>query len=979
MNQDKTQQIQQQIQTQDQNQAPYSINGVSYNQQQYYMIMQQQQHPNFYHQNIQQQSPQSMAVMQQMQQQNMPMQNMAMQNMAMQNIPMQNMAMQNMAMQNMAMQNMAMQNMPMQNMQIQQLQSTLLQKDGQISRQDQKIKENEAEIEKLQKKLEEKETELKKIKKDSKSQIDGLNTKLEEKNDEIKNNDQRIIRLQKEKTDIQNNITKELNNKIAVLEKELIQKEDEILSQKSTINRLEQQNQFLNGKQPDIERQFKQSNEQFDAEKKKNQQALKLQREQYEVVIKKLNEDLEQQQQQIEQLSNQQEKEHKSFMDARDEITKLQQRLQNLQKDLKIKDESINNLETRVKDLKFQFEQEQQKLKTSQEMVTQLQEQQGKLNQEYRKYIENLQSNTKPDNKSKQEFEKNLQQLQNGIQNNIQQKQQQMQILEEQKKKEYEDNKIKQKQFQEQRDYQKKQENKLIKEMLMKRTKESLEEFGKLDICYVVDCTKSMEPYIEQARSCVRESLKIIKQQTNRDTIMSSIAFYDMEQKPPGGYHQFTFSNNVQDFEKFITSVPIVGGQDPPEDVKGALQQMIDKLKWMNKFKIAILITDCPCHGKRYHNMVNDCHPQDDIEEMLYRLIDQQIVLIGFNLNQKTIQMYEEFKKIYEKKNASDLFLYVDVAGLSVNQLAEKMAKSLGNASVNATQVKSSGTKTKNPQQQKERPKNKDGAMEALCKQGDFYNFEKTQIQVVDTEFTVLNVTINDQVFAANLKTINNIGRQKDYVITEEGKWQCIRTADPFAFGMMKDVFLMKKKKGGADELYVIKTPLGGQPYKTQEQTVQECRSHLVCQQLMKKFKQDIQDAKDQQKILDFKYPNVIYSDFLILKEKQDRYWIAERFFKGEFVKYNNNYGYINDDITEINKFAQAFSYYTFYISGGNYMVNDVQGVGHYFTDPAINTVRGDFDETDIGEEGIKMFLVNFQSKKSLPFEILQLLNITEE
>lgn len=47
--------------------------------------------------------------------------------------------------------------------------------------------------------------------------------------------------------------------------------------------------------------------------------------------------------------------------------------------------------------------------------------------------------------------------------------------------------------------------------------------------------------------------------------------------------------------------------------------------------------------------------------------------------------MYEEFKKIYEKKNASDLFLYVDVAGLSVNQLAEKMAKSLGNASVNAT------------------------------------------------------------------------------------------------------------------------------------------------------------------------------------------------------------------------------------------------------------------------------------------------------
>lgn len=47
--------------------------------------------------------------------------------------------------------------------------------------------------------------------------------------------------------------------------------------------------------------------------------------------------------------------------------------------------------------------------------------------------------------------------------------------------------------------------------------------------------------------------------------------------------------------------------------------------------------------------------------------------------------MYDEFKKIYEAKNASDFFVYVDVAGLKVAQLAEKMAGSLGSASVAAT------------------------------------------------------------------------------------------------------------------------------------------------------------------------------------------------------------------------------------------------------------------------------------------------------
>lgn len=80
----------------------------------------------------------------------------------------------------------------------------------------------------------------------------------------------------------------------------------------------------------------------------------------------------------------------------------------------------------------------------------------------------------------------------------------------------------------------------------------------------------------------------------------------------------------------------------------------------------------------------------------------------------------------------------------------------------------------------------------------------------------------------------------------------------------------------------------------------------------MKKFKYDIQEALESQNINNRVFPNVVYSDFLILEESKgiiaflflDKYWIAERFFKGEFVKYNNNYGFINEDISELNKFA---------------------------------------------------------------------------
>lgn len=49
---------------------------------------------------------------------------------------------------------------------------------------------------------------------------------------------------------------------------------------------------------------------------------------------------------------------------------------------------------------------------------------------------------------------------------------------------------------------------------------------------------------------------------------------------------------------------------------------------------------------------------------------------------------------------------------------------------------------------------------------------------------------------------------------------------------------------------------------------------------------------------------NVCYSDFLILKESNTAFWIAEKFFNGEFVKYNNNFGYINDEGSSLNKIA---------------------------------------------------------------------------
>jgi hypothetical protein len=33
-----------------------------------------------------------------------------------------------------------------------------------------------------------------------------------------------------------------------------------------------------------------------------------------------------------------------------------------------------------------------------------------------------------------------------------------------------------------------------------------------------------------------------------------------------------------------------------------------------------------------------------------------------------------------------------------------------------------------------------------------------------------------------------------------------------------------------------------------------------------------------------------------IVYNNKAKYWIAERYFEGKYIKYNNNYGYISED-----------------------------------------------------------------------------------
>ena len=85
----------------------------------------------------------------------------------------------------------------------------------------------------------------------------------------------------------------------------------------------------------------------------------------------------------------------------------------------------------------------------------------------------------------------------------------------------------------------------------------------------------------------------------------------------------------------------------------------MNNLNWPSKFRIAILICDAPCHGKKYHGgITSDDYPDDEIRPALEKMMDLNIIFIGLNFTKHTKTMYEEFKKIFAVKKKDDAFLY---------------------------------------------------------------------------------------------------------------------------------------------------------------------------------------------------------------------------------------------------------------------------------------------------------------------------------
>ncbi|XP_046400043.1 eukaryotic elongation factor 2 kinase-like [Ischnura elegans] len=81
----------------------------------------------------------------------------------------------------------------------------------------------------------------------------------------------------------------------------------------------------------------------------------------------------------------------------------------------------------------------------------------------------------------------------------------------------------------------------------------------------------------------------------------------------------------------------------------------------------------------------------------------------------------------------------------------------------------------------------------------------------------------------------------------------------------------------------------------------------------------------------------------------------VEHFIEGNYIKYNSNSGFVQDD--QHRQTPHAFSHFTFERSGHEVIVVDIQGVGDLYTDPQIHTANGEeYGEGNLGTRGMSLF-----------------------
>ena len=215
-----------------------------------------------------------------------------------------------------------------------------------------------------------------------------------------------------------------------------------------------------------------------------------------------------------------------------------------------------------------------------------------------------------------------------------------------------------------------KKENKVLQDELLKRTEDFInqsrlditEDFinqSRLDILFIVDCTCSVNPYLETIQNNFKHMIDKIQEECKMATIYIGFVGYKdiLDLKLGEDYLNIKLTTELKLIAEEIKNLKSSGGCDIAEDIAGAFELSLNnEFKGISRFAIlatdapchglnndfkgisrfAILATDAPCHGnefhgkatvKKYENYPNGDPYNRDIKEFVRKFAENKISL----------------------------------------------------------------------------------------------------------------------------------------------------------------------------------------------------------------------------------------------------------------------------------------------------------------------------------------------------------------
>ncbi|EAR97192.2 MHCK/EF2 kinase domain protein (macronuclear) [Tetrahymena thermophila SB210] len=171
-----------------------------------------------------------------------------------------------------------------------------------------------------------------------------------------------------------------------------------------------------------------------------------------------------------------------------------------------------------------------------------------------------------------------------------------------------------------------------------------------LDLCFIVDITGSMSPWMNQVVQYVGNTLKTIYEDFPAIDLRVAFSGY-RDHCDQHKYVTYDFTRNVDSFRSQLAQVTCLGGGDCPEDVTGGLHNALN-FDWGSSAQQAVFIADSPAHGVKYHENIADDYPNGcpngrKLEDLMIQFSQKKIDFTVVEISGMTKKMFSIMTQCY--------------------------------------------------------------------------------------------------------------------------------------------------------------------------------------------------------------------------------------------------------------------------------------------------------------------------------------------